>query len=188
MTDPHVQEMTHLFVETRQGVICFGETEAARRVAALKRAAFAFVAGATILTALLLPDWVGRYQEQDPTGGALFAGAIAGVAALVAGALGLSRWLRAEHWEIDPSAATITFVRKLKGRPPSRESVRFDEVAALEPDRDAGRLTMHLREQETEVPMLQGVTAEDLGAVVARIREATQGRRHALTVRTSPDD
>ena len=147
----------------------FGVTSSARRRAAIKRAAFVFFSGVVILTALLLPDWFGRYDESDPSGGLLFIGAIIGIAALLAFALGASRWLREERWVLDLSEETLTHARRLKGRAWIEESIGLEDVDTILTDDHTRRLSFRIRATGQLVPMHDASTDEEFDALVTAL-------------------
>lgn len=171
--------MERLFWEEREGKLRFGETAAARRRAALKRFAFTTVAGAALMIAFLLPDYVGRYGEMDPTGGALFFGAIGALAALIGFALALSRAARREVWVLDVGAARqLALERSVFGRAPSVEAIELTEIARVAVE--DGELAMHLSGGE-RVPLV-AAPEEELRALAAQLDAHAGRRRVALTV------
>lgn len=170
-----MSEQKRYFFEREGRILRFGETPRARQIAAFKRFLFVSIAATFMMLAFLIPDYIGNYRENDPTGGWLFLASIAAIGMLLGTALGISRLVRAEHWELSMGNQELSFVSRK-----SRESVSLDEVAFLELREDA--LVMVLGEENQEVPMLQGGPREELDAVADAIG-ALQGSKKALTLR-----
>ena len=112
--------------------LAFEETRRARWRAAARRGALATPAAALALGLVLLPDFLGRYRAEDPTGGALFVAALGAAGALLGAALAISRLLVRSRWVLAPGAGELRHERALPGRAPSVEALALSDVRLLE--------------------------------------------------------
>jgi len=145
--------MKSIRYETSGSTLTLCESSNARKIAALKRFGVASVGATVVLTALLIPDFFGRYKDADPTDGVLFIAATASISALLGFSLGLSRMLRAQRWVFDPDHRELRLEQTVMGKASGGEAVELSDVAEI--FISAGALYMKLGEQRDQVKLIE---------------------------------
>jgi hypothetical protein len=120
--------MKAVFGERDSQIFTLGLTPAGRLWAALERLFFLFVALAVGGVIFYLPDYLGRYREEEPVPGMLFALLIGGVF-LISLVAALLRFFRNDLWVVDADEGALVYqAGRLFGRGVQQTGIDFEYI------------------------------------------------------------
>lgn len=135
------------YAEAEGPTLRIGETSAGRVSAAAARFVLATLGVAAAAAIVSLPDYLGRYREQEPSAG-FFPLLVLGVAGFIGLVLGVLRLMRRDLWIVDADEGLLVFEshriggRTIQNGVDLADVVGFRYEPALPPQ--AGQLTVDL--------------------------------------------
>ena len=120
--------MNAFFVTTEDDTLQIGPTRVGRASAAIERFVFLAPVVAIIGAIFFLPDYVGRYQEQEPVPG-LLAGVLAIFSVFVGLVAGVMRFLRGELWVLDAGERALIYqTNRVIGTGVQQAAIDLDQI------------------------------------------------------------